>query len=266
MIMNNESDFSSSYKALPDTEYVTTKEMDDLLITLGKNISNSLTPLYGIGQLIENSKHEDYKEFGKIINTTSKVLNKYLESIKLLTSKAEKKEEFDHNLISQILAKHGDKIKIEYPTDETVSMNKKQLEYVLDGVIENALEASEDGQKVEVHFDHTRFDQNCSVTTGTLKPNKYFWILVEDDGKGIKTENLNEIFRPDYTTKAISNEYNGSGISLYVINKIIKRNGGEINVFSSSDKGTSFGIFLPIDQDNKLEQEFKDFKQTASEV
>jgi len=67
-------------------------------------------------------------------------------------------------------------------------------------------------------------------------------IVVSDTGHGIKTENLNRIFNPFFTTKAPDR---GTGLGLCVCLSIVRQHRGEIAVDSTIGVGTRFQIRLP---------------------
>lgn len=63
---------------------------------------------------------------------------------------------------------------------------------------------------------------------------------VEDDGKGIPPETINEIFNPFFTTKE-----NGTGLGLAIVRKIVELHGGNLFVESAPGSGSRFDIHLP---------------------
>jgi len=67
-------------------------------------------------------------------------------------------------------------------------------------------------------------------------------IVVIDTGRGISPEQINKIFDPYYTTKS-----KGTGLGLAIVEKIIEAHGGQIEVNSTLDKGTSFLISIPCE-------------------
>lgn len=67
-------------------------------------------------------------------------------------------------------------------------------------------------------------------------------VEIADTGKGISSENLDKIFLPFFTTKAVGK---GTGLGLSVSYGIIKHLGGKINVNSILGVGTTFTISLP---------------------
>jgi len=70
-------------------------------------------------------------------------------------------------------------------------------------------------------------------------------ITVEDNGIGIKSDNLKKLFTPFFTTKTSSRR--GTGLGLYVIRKIITdTHKGNIQVESEYGLGTRFILELPV--------------------
>jgi signal transduction histidine kinase len=67
-------------------------------------------------------------------------------------------------------------------------------------------------------------------------------IEIEDEGVGIKPENISKIFEPFYTTKKVGK---GTGLGLSVTYGIVKNLNGNIDVQSEPGKGTIFIITLP---------------------
>ena len=82
-----------------------------------------------------------------------------------------------------------------------------------------------------------------TITTGTQDGRVA--IQIADTGVGIKPEDMDRIFEPFFSTKPA---VKGTGLGLSVSYGIIKRHGGRIEVASSPEKGTTFTILLPIDQ------------------
>ncbi|MDP2861417.1 MAG: ATP-binding protein [Desulfobacterales bacterium] len=68
-------------------------------------------------------------------------------------------------------------------------------------------------------------------------------ITVGDTGSGISPENMEKIFNPFFTTKAVGK---GTGLGLSITYSTIKGLGGDISVRSTTGKGTQFNIFLPF--------------------
>lgn len=70
----------------------------------------------------------------------------------------------------------------------------------------------------------------------------FVMVSVSDTGCGIPEENLSQIFEPFFTTKE---EARGVGLGLTVVQGIVTRHGGTIEVESQVGVGTTFHITLP---------------------
>lgn len=65
-------------------------------------------------------------------------------------------------------------------------------------------------------------------------------LSVSDDGSGIKSDALGKLFRPFFTTKP-----KGTGLGLWLSQRIVQEHGGSIAVESVAGKGATFTITLP---------------------
>jgi signal transduction histidine kinase len=69
-------------------------------------------------------------------------------------------------------------------------------------------------------------------------------ITVTDTGSGIPRDRIPELFTPFFTTKN-----DGSGLGLAVVHGIVTEHGGEIDVTSDLNRGTTFTLTLPVAPD-----------------
>ncbi|MCW6511774.1 ATP-binding protein [Lichenifustis flavocetrariae] len=70
-------------------------------------------------------------------------------------------------------------------------------------------------------------------------------VAVSDTGTGIPSGQLDQIFQPLYTTKAVGA---GTGLGLSQVQGFVTQMGGEVRVESEVDRGTTFTLFLPYAQ------------------
>jgi len=72
------------------------------------------------------------------------------------------------------------------------------------------------------------------------------WVRVKDAGLGIPKAQLSRIFNRFYRFQPLGSQVKGTGLGLYIVRSIAKRNGGR--VFAESDgenKGSTFTLELP---------------------
>ena len=77
----------------------------------------------------------------------------------------------------------------------------------------------------------------------TRAAGNFIELIVSDTGKGIPEEHLQKIFDPFFTTKDKSK---GTGLGLAVSYGIIKKHGGDIEVRSTVNEGSTFIVRLPL--------------------
>jgi signal transduction histidine kinase len=71
-------------------------------------------------------------------------------------------------------------------------------------------------------------------------------VTLKDNGTGISEETKKKVFVPFFTTKATASK--GTGLGLFVIQKIITAHQGEVTLNSEFGEGTEFIIHLPVRQ------------------
>lgn len=108
-----------------------------------------------------------------------------------------------------------------------------QVQQVFINLIINASEAMTKGGNLEIE---TKPDN-----TGN-----YIIVIFKDNGPGIPEHMKAKIFDPFFTTKE-----QGTGLGLSISYGIIERHGGKINLETKPGEGTTFTIFLPVDQEDE---------------
>jgi PAS domain S-box-containing protein len=106
------------------------------------------------------------------------------------------------------------------------------LARALSYILENAFEAIEEGGSIHVKL---------------FPKDDFIGIEISDTGYGIPEGNLGEIFDPFFSTKP-----DRVGINLASAHRIIKEQGGTIQVSSQEGKGTRFSILLPKDRRRRI--------------
>ena len=110
-----------------------------------------------------------------------------------------------------------------------INGNIQQIEQVVINLISNACQALE--------------GRDRAVNVSATSNEKSVQIVVQDEGKGISSEDLKYIMDPFFTTKR---DTGGTGLGLSISYNIIKEHDGELLVISEPGKGTTATIKLPI--------------------
>lgn len=121
--------------------------------------------------------------------------------------------------------------------DVDVYGDPNDMEIVMNNLISNAVKYNYKGGRVDIYLD---WDQ------GGVR------IRVSDTGIGMKKEDTEKLFKEfvrinNEKTKNIT----GSGLGLSIVKKVIDLYGGQINVDSEPEQGSTFTVFLPIRKYNK---------------
>ena len=105
-----------------------------------------------------------------------------------------------------------------------------ELDQVFINIINNAIDS---------------MDKGGELTVSTARISGGLEIRIEDTGKGIAPENMEQIFEPFYTTRMAEK---GVGLGLSIAREIIDGYGGEIRVESRPGEGSAFTISLSVNE------------------
>jgi two-component system NtrC family sensor kinase len=219
-----------------------------LSATVAHELNNPLAGILTFSKLIQRKLNkkttpEDIKfilEHLKMIETESDRCGKIINDL-LIFSKKQRTEVKPTNLNSileeslQLIAHHlklnnielNKKLMADIPE---VNIDPNQIKQALLALYMNAQEAMEGGGIL-------------TVATYYNKNEKWVYIRIHDNGKGILEEIRPHIFEPFFTTK---NSVKGYGLGLPVVYGIIHNHDGEIKIESEVNKGTTIFIKLPI--------------------
>jgi PAS domain S-box-containing protein len=122
--------------------------------------------------------------------------------------------------------------------------NPTKIHQVMMNLCTNASQSMEKDPTgtLEVRLEPVEIDKQQAATLPDIEPGSYLRLTINDTGHGIKTEIMERIFDPYFTTKDKSV---GTGLGLAVVQGIVKRHGGAIRVYSEPEIGTSFTIYFP---------------------
>jgi signal transduction histidine kinase len=118
--------------------------------------------------------------------------------------------------------------------------NFTQLQEVFFNLIDNAYDAM---MQRKEELSEPGYQPNLEISAVAL--NGKLQILVQDNGIGVKKEDMDKMFTPFFTTKLSSKK--GTGLGLYVIRQIIEENHeGKVRFTSKYRQGSQTSILLPV--------------------
>ena len=241
--------------------YEETKEKSQLIQEANRlkseflaNMSHELrTPLNGIigfAEIMHDGRvgpiSKDHQEYlGDILASARHLLqliNDILDLSKVEAGKMEfKAERIDlamvvgevREIVRALAAQKRVKLKSEIdPTVSPVEADQRSLKQILYNYLSNALKFTPEDGEVTVRIKPEDGDR--------------FRIEVEDDGIGIRSEDMARLFvefqQLDSTT---AKKYPGTGLGLALTKRIVEAQGGEVGVISTPGKGSTFYAVLP---------------------
>ncbi|CUS95162.1 two-component system sensor histidine kinase NtrB, partial [Candidatus Kryptonium thompsonii] len=152
-----------------------------------------------------------------------------------------------NEVIIETLQKFGHVGEITFKTEfepqiPEIPGDREQIIQVFYNIIQNGIEAMENGGTLYIKTGHKWFDQK-SVNDPEFVAGEYVYVSISDTGIGMSEEILSRIFEPFFTTKRVLGK---SGLGLSMVHGIVKNHGGYIAVSSVPGKGSTFDIFFPV--------------------
>ncbi|HRW63732.1 MAG TPA: HAMP domain-containing sensor histidine kinase, partial [Bacteroidales bacterium] len=122
------------------------------------------------------------------------------------------------------------KLTIDVPENTLALADENMVKTIIRNLLSNAVKFTPEGGKIAISSYSDKDFVYCEVT---------------DNGIGISNDDLQKLFKIDqhYTRLGLSNE-KGSGLGLILCKEFVEKNGGNIEVISKLDKGTTIKFSL----------------------
>jgi signal transduction histidine kinase len=207
--------------------------------SLAHEVRNPLTNInLSIEQLQDFMQDDEYQPYFDIVKRNSKRINDLVTQL-MENSKPAELDNSSYIPVAEILESTIElamdrarlkNIAIEKEFrfgNERIFADGPKLTIALLNILMNAIEAV-DPHKGVIRIGCYCKDQKCHIA-------------IEDNGCGIKSENISRVFDPYYTSKT-----NGMGLGLATTHNIIHIHRGKIDIESEPSKGTRFTIELEL--------------------
>ena len=125
----------------------------------------------------------------------------------------------------------------------TINGDPTQMRQLMQNLLSNALKFQPPGAQPVVTIRSRVFSPD-EVAGAAVKANPMWEITVQDNGIGFDEKHLEKIFAVFQRLHGRA-EYEGTGIGLAVVRRIVERHGGSITARSQPDKGATFIVTLP---------------------
>lgn len=210
----------------------------ELAAGMAHEIRNPLTTIRGFSQILKNTKSgQNHREvFDLVIQSVDHIDSIVKETLLLAKPQQMKltkvnlqdilKDTYSFMINESLLREVS--LELELNNQETfVIGDPVHLKQVLINIIKNSLEATPKHGTVKIRLERT--SNRCTK------------IIVSDTGPGIKSEIMDKIGTPFFTTKD-----EGTGLGLSVCKRIIEEHMGTLNIVSKEGFGTTIGIKIPV--------------------
>ena len=184
-----------------------------------------------------NLSQNEINEYTGIIIKEVDRLNRFIEQLLAFskpTMEVAKRSDI-HQLLDSSLAICRPELELrattvitQYDDCPEVHVNEDGITQVLLNLFYNAIEAMDT-------------EGTLAIRTEYVPETETVHVRVQDDGPGISPEDVPMLFDPFYTTKQ-----KGTGLGLYISQKILAEHRGSIEVDASLEVGTAFVMSLPV--------------------
>ncbi len=211
--------------------------LGEMAASIAHEIRNPLTTVRGMIQFLStDTEDKQLKQYAPLLvdelDRSNKIISDYLALVKpneltLTEINLKRVVEDTISLLAPLGVYHNVVIKSKLKVQHQVIADEQHLKQCLINLIKNAIEAIEDEGQIVI--------KEKMTTPGHID------LLIEDNGKGMTSEELKKIGLPFYTTKT-----KGTGLGTMITYKLIKNMKGSIFYKSLPNKGTTVTVRIPL--------------------
>ena len=137
---------------------------------------------------------------------------------------------------------------IDYDEMGTVRIIPFQIKQVFQNLLENSLKFTKENEPPKVEVTTIEVDGEAIPIEGIYPNGKYLKISFRDYGIGFDPQNSEKIFEIFQRLHG-KLEYQGTGIGLAIVKKIMDNHKGYIQAVGRPDDGATFNLYFPLNEE-----------------
>ena len=151
--------------------------------------------------------------------------------------------------VKQMAFKKQIQLKTEIPTNlPLVMLDERRIRQLLINLLNNAVKFTPESGCITLSVNYVQSSAAQSVFLDS-SPQNYVDFRVQDTGIGITPKHLDKLFQPFIQIdSALNRQYQGSGLGLALVKRIVDLHGGHVSVTSKVGQGSCFIVKLPVNQ------------------
>ncbi|SFV62630.1 BarA sensory histidine kinase (= VarS = GacS) [hydrothermal vent metagenome] len=225
------------------------------LANMSHEIRTPLNGIVGFTELLKTTElNDEQQEFLAIIDKSSEnllsIINNILDLSKVESNKVEiesvvfdVEDEFDSAIETYAVGAADKNIDLNYYLDPTISSKLKgdptKIKEILINLLSNAIKFTSYGGTINVEIK--------KIQTDSGENRIYF--SVQDDGIGMTKEQQSKIFTAfSQADVSVTRKYGGTGLGLTLSSQFVELMGGELELESVKDEGTTFFFSLALEE------------------
>jgi PAS domain S-box-containing protein len=131
------------------------------------------------------------------------------------------------------------------PNLPTINLDERRIRQVLINLLNNAVKFTPNGGKISLQVSYIQVLDNVVIAQGS--PCDTIEMSVIDTGIGIAPDQIKRLFQPFVQVEsALNRSYNGTGLGLALVKRLVELHGGEVRLTSELGVGSCFTIAIPI--------------------
>ena len=226
---------------------------DSLFSLISHDLRSPFNSLLGFSEILateyETLTREEIKEYLNVIYDTSKNLygmtNNLLQFSRFQMGRVDfnpAKLDIKAMLNRSLKLLRGNTIKkrinviSSVPDGIKVSADEDMLNSILQNLISNAVKFTPKGGDIYISVNKLTGSNNINMLQ----------VLIRDTGVGLNNELIGQLFKEHVQSSPGTDKEYGSGLGLLLVKEFVEKNGGEINVKSVLNEGSTFSFTLPL--------------------